>query len=464
MKLRVFESQWASFVAALCARRDVETAGVILARRLRSGEVLLAEHLTVVPEDGYAIRRCDQLRIDPVAFNRLIRPARDCGLSVLTIHTHPGASAPWFSLADDQGDSRLMPSLFAQMPGPHGSIVLAGDTGVAVARAFWESGETANVGIDVIGVIPRFSASPIPETGTPSWFSRQRLALGDAGQEVLRNLHVAVIGLGGTGSVTFVQLAHLGVGRITVVDGDTVEGSNVSRILGAAVHDVGRSWKVDVAERYARSLGLGTVVTGFRGHLGNEVPTAILEECDLILCCVDRHTPRALLNRLSYARGIHIIDMGSAFRVDHSGHVVAGAGRVVIVGPGRICLACWGHIDPHRLRLEALPPEDRADLEAEGYVEGANIPQPSVIAFNTAIAGAAVTEFLRLVTHFGGIEEPPMRLGFDFMTGVVRRNVLADASACAICSPRLAPRSGPLLGHTEASNTSTGEDVSARVH
>jgi hypothetical protein len=100
------------------------------------------------------------------------------------------------------------------------------------------------------------------------------------------------------------------------------------------------------------------------------------------------------------------------------------------------------------MRIEALPAEERASLAAEGYVEGANIPQPSVIAFNTAIAGAAVTEFLRLVTHFGGVEEPPMRLGFDFMSGTVRRNVLAAGGACTICSPRAACDASIDLSHT----------------
>ena len=128
--LRILQSQWTAFAEALCDRRDVESAGVVLAERLRGGQALLARHLLPVPDDGYLVRRSDQLRIDPPALNRLIRPARDRAMSVLTVHTHPGSTHPWFSVADDTGDSRLMPSLFAQMPGPHGSIVIAGDTGV----------------------------------------------------------------------------------------------------------------------------------------------------------------------------------------------------------------------------------------------------------------------------------------------------------------------------------------------
>jgi hypothetical protein len=73
----------------------VQSAGIILAERLYGGGVLLARHLTVLPDDAYAIRRPDRIRIDPVTLNRLIRPARDNGLSVLTIHTHPGSDEPF---------------------------------------------------------------------------------------------------------------------------------------------------------------------------------------------------------------------------------------------------------------------------------------------------------------------------------------------------------------------------------
>lgn len=444
MILRILTSEWAPFAAALCARGDVETAGVILAERLEGG-AFVAKHLLLVPDDGYAIRRVDQLRIEPVAFNRLVRVARDQGLSVFTIHTHPGTERPWFSFADDRGDARLIPSLFTQTPGPHGSLVLAGATRVPAGRAWTGPGDPQPIGIRLVGsaldVFPNVAA-PEREEG---WFDRQRLALGDHGQALLRDLHVAIIGLGGTGSVVLTQLAHLGVGRLTLIDGDRVEASNVSRILGATRQDAGVSWKVDVAARYVEQLDLDTVVRVLRGHLGADVAMSELEGCDVIFSCVDRHTPRALLNRLSYRCAVPVLDVGSAFRVDADGRIVAGAGRAVVVGPGRPCLACWGHLNPDRLREEAMPPEERARLVIEGYVQGADVAQPSVVAFNTMVAGAAVIEFLRLATRFAGADDPPLGLGFDFVTGGVRRNRPAPSAACRICRPQVRTPPGTLL-------------------
>jgi hypothetical protein len=150
-----------------------------------------------------------------------------------------------------------------------------------------------------------------------------------------------------------------------------------------------------------------------------------------------------LLNRLAYEKAIPVIDMGSAFRVSNTGIVVAGAGRVVIVGPERPCLGCWGHIDANRIRIESLPRADRAREAADGYIDGAEAPQPSVVAFNTTIAGAAAVELLRMVTGFAGTKEPPMRLSFDFETGTVKRNRLTASHRCNICHSQLATDEAP---------------------
>ena len=219
MILRALESQWTPFVNSLCLRGDIETAGMILAERLGGGDVLLARRLIAIPPEGYLIRRSDQIRLDPVILNRLIRPARDSGFSIVTVHTHPGTSQPWFSAADDNGDARLMPSFFNQMPWLHGSVVTAGTTGVPTGRVWSEDGTKLGLETRIVGRTLQAYAEAA-EGEEMVWFDRQRLALGEAGQAILRRLHVVIDGLGGTGSVTFVQLAHLGVGRITVIDGD----------------------------------------------------------------------------------------------------------------------------------------------------------------------------------------------------------------------------------------------------
>lgn len=383
----------------------------------------------MVPDEAYRIRRVDQLSIDPVALNRMTKRARDEHLSIFTIHTHPGAHAAWFSAADDAGDARLMPSLRNQVPSaPHGSLVLASNGAVA-GRVFADDESAREVELTIVGR----TLEMLPPTSQRSepWFARQEFALGREGQARLRRLQIGIVGLGGTGSVVAMQLAHLGVGGLVLIDGDVVEPSNLSRIVGATRSDVGTP-KVEVAARYARNLGFSEVVAALQEPVSAE-HERLLATCDILVSCVDRLLPRAFLNRLAYRHCVPLIDLGVAFRADSDGRITGDAGRVVVVGPGRSCLACWGHLDPHRMREESLSADDRTREIAAGYVEGVDAAQPSVIPFNTSVAGAAAVEIMRLATGFAGADTPPARVAFSFADGTVRRNTIARTTKCHIC-------------------------------
>lgn len=432
MKLKIAEHLWLPLCKSLLDRKDVESAGLLLGEALptSTGTVIVTRESFPVPESTYRVRRADQLSLDPVVMNRLTRRARERGWSVFTIHTHPGASAPWFSPADDTGDARFMPSLCAQIPGvPHGSLVLVND-GSAVARVFDKDGNTRQIPLVIVGRTLE-CAQPVTPDPDP-WFSRQVLALGAHGQARLRRLRVAVVGLGGIGSLVSLQLAHLGVGELVLLDGDKVEASNLSRIAGATKEDVGNGYKVDVAARYARSLSLVAHLEVHREFI-SQVHEPLLGGCDVIVSCVDRLTPRSLLNRLAYRFAVPTIDLGTVFRVDEKGAISGDAGRVVVLGPGRPCLACWGHLDPHALRTEALSDTAREREIEEGYIQGAVEEQPSVVAFNTVVAGAGVVEVVRLATAFAGADSPPRRLAFSFAEGTARRNTLAGDGRCSVC-------------------------------
>ena len=66
-----------------------------------------------------------------------------------------------------------------------------------------------------------------------SWLSRTTLLVGKKGIERLQNAHVLVVGLGGVGSFAAEAIARSGVGKMTIVDGDTVDPSNRNRQLPA---------------------------------------------------------------------------------------------------------------------------------------------------------------------------------------------------------------------------------------
>lgn len=431
-QIRFDEERWRSLVTGLLQRTEVESAALLFAEQVTGyqHDILVVREVVHVPDDAFEVHERDQIEINPIAFNRLTRPARDRHLAVVTVHTHPMSTEPWFSRADDMGDSRLMPSLANRIPGQaHGSMVIVPGPD-AIARVFDDGRNPRSVGIHVVG--RTLDAYPFmrSEESDPM-FARQRLALGDAGQAALRRLRVAVIGLGGTGSVVAAQLAHIGVGELVLVDDDLVEVTNLSRILGAARSDIGAT-KVSVAGRYATQAGASC--TELVQAITTPDDMNLMADCDVIMSCVDRDTPRALLNRLAYQALIPVIDMGSQFRVDpSSGRLLGDAGRVVVAGPGRPCFACGGIIDASRLSVEALAPAERERLTAEGYVSGADVPAPSVMPFNAMLAGAAVIELLRIAAGFANDGPGLNRLGFSFSRGTCKPVGLVAANACQIC-------------------------------
>lgn len=72
-----------------------------------------------------------------------------------------------------------------------------------------------------------------------------------AGFEKLRRAHVCVVGLGGVGSWCAEALARTGVGRLTLIDADTVAESNINRQLPALTSSIGRPKVEILAERFA---------------------------------------------------------------------------------------------------------------------------------------------------------------------------------------------------------------------
>ena len=86
-------------------------------------------------------------------------------------------------------------------------------------------------------------------TKMENWQDRTQLLIGEQGIERLKNSHVLVVGLGGVGAYAAEQLARAGIGKMTIVDGDTVSVTNRNRQLLALQSTFGRPKAEVMAER-----------------------------------------------------------------------------------------------------------------------------------------------------------------------------------------------------------------------
>ncbi len=323
-------------------------------------------------------------------------------------------------------------------------VIPLGDEGVTI------TGDPATGAVRFGGVLPHPNGESVPlhavrvvdhrirlyivgdDDTVPDVFDRQIRAFGTAGQQLLRHLRVGVVGAGGTGSALCEQLIRLGVGNILTIDDDAIsaDGSNVTRVYGSTMRDIGTA-KVDLIQRNADRIGLGTNVVAVSGTI-NDIDTArLLRTCDVVFGCTDDNRGRVTLSRLAYWYLIPVIDMGVQLdSVD--GRLRSIDGRITFVSAGEPCLWCRGRIDQAAYQSELLPPEERESLTVEGYAIGLADRDQAVIAYTTAVAALSVAELLNRV--FGLDDEAPGSesvIQFHFRRIGVNRREPNDGHWCA---------------------------------
>jgi molybdopterin/thiamine biosynthesis adenylyltransferase len=410
-------------------RPGIEGAAFVLCGQARgpAGLKLLSHAIVPVKLDEYEARGPCGLTIGSKTLTRVAKLARHEDLSVIFAHSHPHGIAH-FSPQDDSEETKLIPFLQARVPNRvHGTVVLTKDW--VVGRLFDEQRHAADAVLSVGERIRLWTNYSKHEEDLIH--DRQVRAFGKDVQNVLRNLHVGIVGLGGTGSPVAQQLYRLGVGKLTLFDSDHFDVSNLNRIYGSSLRQVGLS-KVDVAKEALESIGLNTPVLAVADSINFEEPARRLRECDIVFGCTDKQIPRAILGQLSLAYNMPIFDLGVL--IDSHGGVIRGVhGRVTTLMAGEACLFCRGRISPEVIRVEALPPDERRAQIEEGYAPELDEPAPAVIPFTTAIASAGVAELLQRLTGFMGSERKSSELLFAFDENRIRTNRLAAREDCS-CS------------------------------
>ena len=156
--------------------------------------------------------------------------------------------------------------------------------------------------------------------------------IGEAGQARLARSHVAVVGCGALGSASSEQLARAGVGRLTLVDRDFVELSNLQRqTLYTEADAAARTPKAVAAAARLAAVNSDVEITREVADLTPESIDRLLGGADLVLDGLDNFESRFLLNDWAAETATPWIYTGC----------VGSGGQVLLVRPGRsACLAC----------------------------------------------------------------------------------------------------------------------------
>ena len=131
-------------------------------------------------------------------------------------------------------------------------------------------------------------------------FSRQILLpeIGTAGQKLLSEASVLVIGAGGLGCPALLHLAAAGVGTLGVADFDTVSLSNLHRQTLYTTEDIGKK-KTEAAIARLRSINPETIIKSYPEGINRMNAVAIFENFDVVIDCTDRIEMRYLTDDVS---------------------------------------------------------------------------------------------------------------------------------------------------------------------
>ncbi len=119
--------------------------------------------------------------------------------------------------------------------------------------------------------------------------------LGKGGQQKLKQAKVLVVGAGGLGCAVLQYIVAAGVGKIGIVDFDTVSGSNLQRQVLYTSEDVGKQ-KVDCAIKYLSKLNEYVELQGFSVELNNKNAIEIFNQYDIVIDGTDNYATRYLIN------------------------------------------------------------------------------------------------------------------------------------------------------------------------
>ncbi len=228
--------------------------------------------------------------------------------------------------------------------------------------------------------------------------------VGKRGQEKLKESRITVVGAGGLGSPALLYLAAAGIGRIRIIDSDTVDLTNLQRQVLFQTEDIGKSKAQTAAERL-RALNPEILVESHSVRFTPENGRELLADSHLVIEASDNFETKFLVNDACVLEKIPLI-LGGILRFE---------GQLLVVHPG--ASACY------RCVFHAPPPPEAVPSCAEAGVLG---------AVAGVIGSLQAAEALKILS--GADPSPAGRmLTFDGLAGTIRPLLIPRNPRCPVC-------------------------------
>jgi tRNA A37 threonylcarbamoyladenosine dehydratase len=161
----------------------------------------------------------------------------------------------------------------------------------------------------------------------PGWQERTLLLLGEEKMARLRNVRVLVAGMGGVGSMAAEMICRSGIGKMCIIDADTIQPGNINRQLPALQSTLDQE-KAKVMGERLRDINPDLELTIINEFIKEErIPEILKEPFDYVVDAIDTLSPKIYLIYHAVQRGLRLASsMGSGGKLDPSQIRVADFG------------------------------------------------------------------------------------------------------------------------------------------
>ncbi len=335
--------------------------------------------------------------------------------TVIDVHTHPFCErGVAFSSTDDHDETDFLHWLTTTLDDIHyGSIVLSRTDYAARLWSMHEGrsprAQAARIKTQVVtenwpcAMEPPPSAALVAATDPSTGFlARSVLALGlDNLRRMLHDQRIAVVGVGGLGSVIAEHLVHTGFQTLDLIDPDVVEVTNLNRIVGAGHADAqANRLKVDVVKAHLHRINPQAEIAAYPHGIETGALLPVLAQADWIMLASDSHFSRFKAQEIALRFGIPLISSGVNITVN-AGKITDMSGEVIVARSGdHLCLHCLGRVDTTAVSAEAHRGHFLGEeLIRRGYVQGEEVKEPAVKTLNTMLATLAVDVLINQYTE-----------------------------------------------------------------
>ena len=229
--------------------------------------------------------------------------------------------------------------------------------------------------------------------------------IGIEGQERILAAHAVIIGAGGLASPAALYLGSAGVGRITIVDNDVVDMTNLQRQIAHTTERIGMP-KVDSIRTAVHAINPGIEIRCIQQRATETLLDELLPEASIVLDCTDNYKTRHTINAACVRHGIPLVE-GAAIRVD---------GQLMVIDPRNPDSPCYACVFPPEAEFE----------EVQCSTMGVFAPLVGLIGTQQA------AEALKLIVGFGRSSVGQLQM-LDARSMEWSRMKIARVKTCDIC-------------------------------